>query len=150
RREFLGEVRCFVFDVKPKGKSRKTKFMGRIWIEDRGFNVVRFNGTYIPSSATKGYFHFDSWRENLTSDLWLPTYIYTEESEYPYLAGSRKLRFKGQTRLWGYNIGRANQQQELTAISVESDRVQDSADSTQPPTPLQNLRAWERQAEDNT
>jgi hypothetical protein len=151
RREFLGEVRCFVFDVKPKGTARKAKFIGRLWAEDRDFNIVRINGTYTPSLGANNYFHFDSWRENLAPGLWLPSYVYTEESDFAYFLGTRKLRFKGLTRLWGYNIRRANQQQELTAVSVESDHVQDNAaDSNGPPSPVQSLRAWERQAEDNT
>src|SRR2546426_9672899 len=44
RREFLGEVRCLVFDVTPLPKSGKGRFLGRIWVEDQDFNVVRFNG----------------------------------------------------------------------------------------------------------
>jgi hypothetical protein len=43
RREFLGEARCFVFDLKPKG-GVGDGFSGRIWVEDRDFNIVRFNG----------------------------------------------------------------------------------------------------------
>ena len=34
RREFLGEVRCLVFDVTPTPKSGKGRFSGRIWVED--------------------------------------------------------------------------------------------------------------------
>src|SRR5436190_1394706 len=104
-REFLGEVRTFVFDVTPKKGSLGT-FKGRIWAEDKDYNVVRFNGTYGPSTATKMYFHFDSWREFMGNGEWLPAYVYTEESDMGYLVGSRHLRFKGQTRLWGYNAGK--------------------------------------------
>src|SRR5580765_218510 len=43
RREFLGESRCFVFDVRPL-REGKEGFVGRIWIEDRDYNLVRFNG----------------------------------------------------------------------------------------------------------
>src|SRR5438128_3446771 len=64
RREFLGEVRCLVFDVQPKPKQKGT-FSGRIWVEDRGYNIVRFNGINGSSSMTKVFFHFDSWRENM-------------------------------------------------------------------------------------
>src|SRR5712691_12732821 len=32
RREFLGEVRCLVFDVDPLPKSGKGRFVGRIWV----------------------------------------------------------------------------------------------------------------------
>src|SRR6266850_1425230 len=46
RREFLGEVRCLVFDVTPQEKSGKGRFLGRIWVEDQDFNIVRFNGAY--------------------------------------------------------------------------------------------------------
>jgi hypothetical protein len=150
RREFLGEVRCIVFDVQPKAKSgNEVGFLGRIWIEDHDYNVVRFNGTHAPSSAGKLYFHFDSWRENMGPGLWLPAYVYTEESEIAYLLGQRKLRFKGQTRLWGYNVGRANQQNELTSLTVESENVQDHATDAETITPVEAFRAWERQAEDN-
>ena len=34
RREFLGEVRCYVFDVQPKPKTHGARFFGRIWVED--------------------------------------------------------------------------------------------------------------------
>src|SRR5262252_8832382 len=44
RREFLGEVRCLVFDVTPLEKSGKGRFLGRIWVEDQDYNIVRFNG----------------------------------------------------------------------------------------------------------
>ena len=41
RREFLGAVRCLVFDVMPK-KGGSGTFKGRIWVEDQDYNVVRF------------------------------------------------------------------------------------------------------------
>jgi hypothetical protein len=148
RREFLGEVRCFVFDVKAKPTLR-TGFTGRIWVEDQNYNIVRFNGTYAPSSGSNLFFHFDSWRENMGPGLWLPAFVYVEESDYRYLMNRRKLRFKGQTRIWGYDIGHSAQQEELTSLSVDSDQVRDDADATINTAPVQNLRAWEREAEDN-
>jgi hypothetical protein len=150
RREFLGEVRCFVFDVQPKKASGGSiAFVGRIWVEDRDFNIVRFNGARTPSSGPNLYFHFDSWRENMGPGLWLPAYVYTEESDLAYFMGKRKLRFKGQTRLWGYNVGRTNQQNELTSLTVESDNVQDHAPDGDTITPVEAFRSWQRQAEDN-
>jgi hypothetical protein len=103
RREFLGDVRTVVFDVQPK-KGAKGTFKGRIWAEDQDFTIVRFNGTLGPSTSTKMFFHFDSWREYMGNGEWLPAYVYTEESGMSYLMGARKLRFKGQTRLWAYNV----------------------------------------------
>src|SRR5271157_1810718 len=46
RREFLGEVRCLVFDVTPQERNGKGRFLGRIWVEDQDYQIVRFNGTY--------------------------------------------------------------------------------------------------------
>src|ERR1700694_679586 len=46
RREFLGEIRCIVMDVAPKKNAGKGRFLGRIWIEDQDYNIVRFNCTY--------------------------------------------------------------------------------------------------------
>src|SRR5262245_5539219 len=46
RREFMGEIRCLVIDVQPKPKTGKGRFIGRIWVEDQDYNIVRFNGTY--------------------------------------------------------------------------------------------------------
>jgi hypothetical protein len=143
-------VRCLVFDVQPKQASASAvAFVGRIWVEDRDFNIVRFNGTRTPSSGSKLYFHFDSWRENMGPGLWLPAYVYSEESDVEYFMGTRKLRFKGQTRLWAYNAGRRNQQNELTSLTIEADNIQDKAPDAETITPLEALRAWERQAEDN-
>ncbi|HXE53481.1 MAG TPA: hypothetical protein VN541_10715, partial [Tepidisphaeraceae bacterium] len=73
RREFLGTVRTWVFDVRPK-QNGVGRFIGRIWIEDQDGNLVRFNGTYInnPNNDTSHYFHFDSWRMNLQPGLWAP------------------------------------------------------------------------------
>ena len=32
RREFLGDVRCLIFDVQPQPKAGKGRFIGRIWV----------------------------------------------------------------------------------------------------------------------
>jgi hypothetical protein len=147
RREFLGEVRCLVFDVKPNPGFKG--FSGRIWVEDQNYNIVRFNGTNGKSSATKMFFHFDSWREYMGPGQWLPAYVYSEESNIGYMFGQRKLRFKAQTRLWGYNAAATNRQDELTALIVESDGVKDNIDESNGSSPVAALREWERQAEDN-
>lgn len=147
RREFLGEVRCLVFDVTPLPKSGKGRFLGRIWVEDQNYNVVRFNGAYAGNSRSSGYFHFDSWRTNLQPTMWLPSYIYSEEHDLHYDL-YKKLDFKSQTRLWGYNLGHAAQEQELSKILVETP-VTDQTKTANDLTPIQAQRNWDRQAEDN-
>ena len=147
KREFLGEVRCLVFDVTPLPKSGKGRFLGRIWVEDQDFNVVRFNGGYGGGGRSTWYFHFDSWRSNVQPGLWLPAFVYSEESNLHY-AMSKKLDFKAQTRIWGYDLGRTAQEQELSKVLVESN-VKDESTTSNDLTPLQAQRNWDRQAEDN-
>jgi Peptidase family M48 len=147
RREFLGEVRCLVFDVTPQEKSGKGRFLGRIWVEDQDFNIVRFNGRYTGEGHSSYYFHFDSWRTNVQPGMWMPSFVYSEERELHY-AVVKKLDFKGQTRLWGYNLGHAAQEQELSKIFVETP-VQDDTKTANDLTPVQAQRSWDRQAEQN-
>ena len=78
-REFLGEVRCLVFDVDPISKDDKGRFVGRIWVEDQDYHIVRFNGGYSGGSKTSYYFNFDSWRTNAGKNKWLPSFIYSEK-----------------------------------------------------------------------
>jgi Zn-dependent protease with chaperone function len=149
RREFLGEVRTLVFDVTPQAKAGKGRFAGRIWVEDQDFHIVRFNGAYGGGSSTKYYFHFDSWRVNSGPNMWLPAFIYSEESDLSY-ALAKRLSFKAQTRLWGYNIGHSAQEQELSKILIESQTpVRDQTTTANDINPLTAQRNWDHQAEDN-
>jgi hypothetical protein len=147
RREFLGEVRCLVFDVTPAEKGNHGRFVGRIWVEDQDYHIVRFNGGYGGNGHSSWYFHFDSWRTNVQPGLWLPSFVYSQESDLHY-AISKKLDFKAQTRLWGYNLGNSAQEQELSKILVETP-VQDDTKTANDLSPIQAQRSWDRQAEDN-
>src|SRR5437660_7153122 len=147
RREFLGEVSCLVIAVTPMEKTGKGRFLGRIWVEDQEYNIVRFNGGYGGSGHSSWYFHFDSWRTNVQPGVWLPSFVYSQESDVHY-AITKHLDFRAQTRLWGYNLGHANQEQELSKILVETP-VQDDTKSANDLTPIQAQRSWDRQAEDN-
>ena len=146
RREFLGDVRCLVFDVTPKKNSGRGRFLGRIWVEDQGYNIVRLNGTYYPAPRNSFFFHMDSWRLNLIPGYWVPSYIYSEEGDFS--AGVKnKMAFKAQTRIWGYDLKKGGKDDELTQIRVDS--VTDESPTAQDASPLQAERVWQQQAEDN-
>jgi len=146
RREFLGDVRCLVFDVMPKKGSGRGRFLGRVWVEDQEFNIVRLNGTYAPAPRNSYFFHMDSWRLNLIPGYWVPAYIYSEEGDFS--AGVKnKMAFKAQTRIWGYDLKKEGKDDELTQIRVDS--VKDESATTQDASPLQAEREWQQQAEDN-
>jgi hypothetical protein len=149
RREFLGEVRCIVLDVTPKKDAGKGRFLGRIWVEDQDYNIVRFNGTYYPHPRTSYYLHFDSWRLNMRPGVWLPAFVYSEESDLKYRMG-QTIHYKAQTRLWGYNLKDLRRSSEFTDITVDAPQpVQDQSQRSQDATPIEAQRAWERQAEIN-
>jgi hypothetical protein len=146
RREFLGDVRCLVFDLTPKKDAGRGRFLGRIWVEDQDFNIVRLNGTYARPQRNNYYFHMDAWRLNLVPGYWIPAYIYSEEGDFT--AGHvNKIAFKAQTRMWGYNLKAGTANDELTNIRVDS--VKDDTPSAQDATPLAAEREWQQQAEDN-
>ncbi len=149
-REFLGDLRCIVIDVTPKPHSGAGRFLGRVWVEDRDFNIVRFNGTF--SSTTEGmHLHFDTWRLNMRPGVWLPAYVYSEDHETPH-AKVRGGSYKAQTRIWGYNVGKGHAENEFTEVLVDDESaasVKDNSDKTQDLAPVAAQRAWQRQAEDN-
>jgi hypothetical protein len=150
RREFLGEVRCLVFDVDPVRKNDKGRFVGRIWVEDQDYHIVRFNGAYGGSSLISNYFNFDSWRTNAGKNQWLPAFIYSQEGDAldPQTKRLGFKPFRAQTRLWGYDLGHAQEEQELNKVLVEGP-VKDEAEEANDYSPVQAERSWDRQAENN-
>jgi hypothetical protein len=147
RKEFLGSVRTWVYDVHPK-VSGMGRFYGRIWIEDVDGNIVRFNGTYThPGSEddSRYFFHFDSWRMNVQPGIWLPVAVYVEETER--MEGDRKVGLKAQTHFWGYSLKLPSRESEN--VSVKVDDAVDKSDDSQDVGPLQASRAWVTQAENN-
>ena len=148
RREFLGELKCLVIDVSPRPKTGGGRFHGRIWVEDEGYNIVRVNGTYTTASRFKSYLHFDSWRTNMQPGVWLPTYVYSEETEKP-MSLRRKLRFQAQTRIWGYALSNPEPQSEFSSVTVESPAIVDETLAGQDLSPVLARRAWQQQAADN-
>lgn len=149
-REFLGDVRCMVFDVSPKKGTGKSRFHGRVWVEDQDYNIVRLNGTYEPQPRNAYFFHMDSWRLNLVPGYWVPAFVYSEEGDDSY-GSKNKIAFKAQTRLWGYDLKVHAKDSEFTDIVVDSmdSTVMDQSESAQDPSPLAAQRHWMQQAADN-
>jgi hypothetical protein len=154
RREFLGEVRCFVLDVKPAPNVRGVRFIGQIWVEDQDFTIVRISGKYTPavsfslrSFEDEYYLHFDSWRMNVKPGLWLPGYIYSQELGRPMSFSGP--RYKSQTRLWGYELSSGAREEELNRMLVESQSAVKDEAAQHDRSPLEAQREWRREAENN-
>jgi hypothetical protein len=146
RREFLGDIRTEVFDVSPKRGSGPGRFIGRVWMEDTGGNVVRFSGTYTSKNGRNVYYHFDSWRTNVQPGLWLPTAVYAQERG-PGIVPDQAEFFRAQTWIWGYNLRMPVASSSNTTVQI--DAVKDNSESAQDVSPLQASRMWSQQAESN-
>jgi hypothetical protein len=147
RKEFVGSIRTWVFDVHPR-VAGMGRFYGRIWIEDQDNNVVRFNGTYTgpaTEDSSKYYFHFDSWRMNVQPGIWLPVEVYVEESQR--IEGTKSVGLKAQTHFWGYSLKLPTRDSEN--VSVKVDDAVDRSNDSQDVGPLQASRMWVTQAENN-
>jgi hypothetical protein len=147
RNDFLGNIPTAVFDVQPiSGKREYGRFFGRIWVETREGNVVRFNGDFAGSIETmKEFYHFDSWRTNVQPSLWLPTSFYVEESD-PRSPEST-LKFKAINYVWGYVLKVPSNNAENTSLDVVN--AQDVSQDAPDVSPLGAQREWVQQAEDN-
>jgi Peptidase family M48 len=150
RWDVLGEVRCGVVDVRPRENSENRGFVGRIWVEDQDFNIVRFTGAHTSKRLSKRAFHFDSWRLNTLGVMWMPAYIYTQESISQDPA-RHDLWFKAQTRIWGYDLQHAGDHREFakpltdTPVWVDPGRHEASQDLS----PSNTLGQTAYTAEDN-
>ena len=154
RREFVGETRCFVIDVKPI-KSLKDGFSGRIWVEDRDYNIVRFKGmnrrTEREAFRQDMSLDVDGWRTNVLPGLWLPSYVYVEETEPDQSTpgSTRGPHVRSQVRLWGYDPRKSQQTSAFTDVVVEGSQVQDNANQQGQLSPVLSARQWETEAEAN-
>ena len=147
RREFLGDVRCLVFDVTPKPKSGQGRFLGRVWVEDQDYNIVRLNGTYAPRPRNAYFFHMDSWRLNLIPGL-LGTGV--------HLQRRRRLQ-RGREERSGLqsadpHLGLRPEEGRTIRRTHQHPRRQRAGRQSRPRRthrPLAAERQWQQQAEDN-
>lgn len=75
----IDQINTYVFQVKPKGFSRKQRFFdGVIWVDDHDLAIVRSWGKFVlevePSGQNRPFTMFETYRENFEDKYWLPTY----------------------------------------------------------------------------
>ena len=82
------ELHCYVFDIAPKTiEKNKRYFQGRIWVDDRDFQIVKTRGKTVPDIRTgkKGsggenlFPAFTTWREQVDGKYWFPTYTKADD-----------------------------------------------------------------------
>ena len=79
--EPVDELTAFVFDVAPKKIEKGQRyFQGRIWVEDKDLEIVKSHGKAVPDTKDNVSPIFDTYRENITGDLWFPTYTHADDT----------------------------------------------------------------------
>lgn len=91
-KERIDELDLHVFDVTPKILSDKKRlkeieksktpirfFKGRVWVDDRDFQVVKARGKGVPEVGDQRFPTFETYRENIDGRYWFPTYTYADD-----------------------------------------------------------------------
>jgi hypothetical protein len=83
----LDELDTYVFDIGPKQiVKNKRYFSGRIWVDDRDFQIVRTFGKTVPDMhpGKRGqenlFPKFTTYREQIDGEYWFPTYTRAEDT----------------------------------------------------------------------
>ena len=85
-RQHVDELDTYVFDVAPKHIDKdggKRYFQGRIWVDNRDFQIVKTCGKNVPDIRKKGNENlmprFVTYREQVDGEYWFPTYTRADD-----------------------------------------------------------------------
>ena len=78
------ELHCYVFDVAPKKiEGKKRYFQGRIWVDDRDFQIVMTFGKTVPDIRKKNnenlFPKFTTWRAQVDGNYWFPVFTKADD-----------------------------------------------------------------------
>ncbi|HUQ50486.1 MAG TPA: hypothetical protein VM056_07230 [Terriglobales bacterium] len=83
--EHIDELDTYVFDIAPKAMGKgKRYFQGRIWVDDRDFQIVKSFGKPVGDATKSGdreqqFPAFATYREQVDDKYWFPTYSRADE-----------------------------------------------------------------------
>jgi hypothetical protein len=95
-KEKVDEITCYVFEVSPKKIEKDHRyFEGKIWVDDRDFQIVKTFGKPVPDIRTKGgsenlFPKFETYREQI-DEYWFPTYTRAVDT-LAFSTGHQKIR----------------------------------------------------------
>jgi hypothetical protein len=83
----IDEIGTYVFDVAPKQiEKNKRYFQGRIWVDDRDFQIVKTYGKNVPDLGVKKrggqenlFPAFTTWRDQVDGKYWFPVYTKVDD-----------------------------------------------------------------------
>jgi hypothetical protein len=146
-------LHCYVFDIAPKAiVGKKRYFQGRIWVDDRDFQIVKTYGQAVPETRDtkkKGkeehlYPKFTTWREQIDNQYWFPTYTRADDTlhfnlqdihireivkyeDYKRFGSSVKILYQGQ------EIPKGEQKAPQDPNQTPEQKKPDAAPNPQPP-----------------
>jgi len=78
-KETVDELDCYVFSVKPKSlKGNRMYFEGKIWVDDRDFQIVRTIGKPVPQGEQR-FPEFETIRQIINGKYWFPVWTYANQ-----------------------------------------------------------------------
>ena len=85
--QHVDEIDTYVFDIAPKRIEKdKRYFQGRIWVDNRDFQIVKTCGKSLPEKHGKKpgdenlYPKFVTYREQVDGQYWFPTYTRADDN----------------------------------------------------------------------
>jgi hypothetical protein len=92
------DLHCYVFDIAPKQiQGKKRYFQGRIWVDDKDFQIVKTYGKTVPDiNKKKGsenlFPKFTTYREQVADGpYWFPVYTRADDTLH-FSTGDVKIR----------------------------------------------------------
>jgi hypothetical protein len=82
-RQHVDELDTYVFNATPKVMEKKQHyFQGKIWVDQRDFQIVLINGMTVPQDTRRGHEDlqppFTTYYEQIDGKYWFPTYTKAE------------------------------------------------------------------------
>jgi TonB family protein len=107
-KERIDELDLYVFDVSPKvtPDAKKTKerfFIGRIWVDDHDFQIVKTKGKGIPETKVNKFPVVETYREQIDGKFWFPTYSYADDDLV--FENGTDMRIRMQVKYTDYIVG---------------------------------------------
>ena len=94
-KEQVDEISCYAFEVSPKKiEKNQLYFEGKIWVDDKDFQIVKTFGKPVPDQKTKNnenlFPKFETYREQI-DEYWFPTYTRAVDT-LDFSSGKQKIR----------------------------------------------------------
>ena len=138
-KEKIDELNTYVFNVKPKAMHKGERYLeGRIWVDDQDLQIVKVVGQAVPQFDNNRFPHFETYRENIDSRYWFPTYTYADDVLEFKKGGSVHLRIVVRYTNYKKFSGRIRIGDEGEAASEDEVKGSDKSKTAKPPEPDQS------------